>query len=317
VQFPPIEPFATGYLPVSDGNEIYWETSGNPDGKPALYLHGGPGSGVGTGYRRNFDPGQYLIVSLDQRGCGRSRPLVSDALADLATNTTQALIADLEALRRHLGIDKWLVTGLSWGTTLALAYAQAHPDHVTELVLGAVTSTSPAEVEWITESVGRIFPEAWDRFEAASGRTPGQRVIDAYYDRITDPDPAVRAHAAKDWCAWEDVHVSLDPNHAPFPDFEDPEFRAVFATLVIHYWKHSGFAGESGLLAGMDKIAHIPGVLIHGRMDVSGPLVTAWELHKRWPNSELIVIEGEGHGGPDMIAELRRAYARFASNAPT
>ena len=315
MQFPPLEPFATGYLPVSDGNEIYWETSGNPDGKPALYLHGGPGSGVGNGYRRNFDPDQYLIVSLDQRGCGRSRPLVSDALANLATNTTQALITDLEALREHLRVEKWLVTGLSWGTTLALAYAQAHPDRVTELVLGAVTTTSPAEVEWIAELVGRIFPEAWDRFEAASGRTPGQRVIDAYYERITDPDPAIRAQAAKDWCAWEDIHVSLDPNHAPFEDFEDPEFRAVFATLVIHYWKHSGFAGEGGLLAGVDRISHIPGVLIHGRMDVSGPLVTAWELHKRWPGSELFVIEGEGHGGEDMISEVRRAYARFAPNA--
>jgi proline iminopeptidase len=315
MQFPPIEPYATGYLPVSDGNEIYWEATGNPGGKPALYLHGGPGSGVGTGYRRNFDPSQYLIVSLDQRGCGRSRPLISEPGADLATNTTQALIADLEALREHLGMDTWLVTGLSWGTTLALAYAQAHPDRVTELVLGAVTSTSPEEVEWITESVGRIFPEAWDRFEAASGRTPGQRVIDAYYERITDPDPAIRAQAAKDWCAWEDVHVSLDPKNAPHSGFDDPGFRMIFATLVIHYWTHSGFAGEGGLLAGMDKIAHIPGVLIHGRMDVSGPLVTAWELHKRWPGSELIVVEGEGHGGADMIAELRRAYARFAPYA--
>jgi proline iminopeptidase len=317
MQFPPIEPFATGYLSVSDGNEIYWEASGNPGGKPALYLHGGPGSGLGTGYRRNFDPAQYLIVSLDQRGCGRSRPLVSDALACLATNTTHALIADLEALREHLGIDAWLVTGLSWGTTLALAYAEAHPDRVTELVLGAVTTTSPEEVEWITESVGRIFPEAWDRFAAASGRTSAQRVIDAYYERVTDPDPAVRAQAALDWCAWEDIHVSLDPNHTPSENFEDPQFRTVFASLVIHYWKHSGFAGEGGLLAGLDRISHIPGVLIHGRMDVSGPVVTAWELHKRWPGSQLIVIEGEGHGGKDMIAEVRRAYARFAPNAQT
>ena len=142
-------------------------------------------------------------------------------------------------------------------------------------MLGAVTTTSPAEVEWITESVGRIFPEEWDRFEAASQRKSGQRVIDAYYELITDPDPAVREAAARDWCRWEDVHVSLDPNHTPHPDFDDPAYRMVFATLVIHYWKHAGFAGDGGLLAGMDKVAHIPGVLIHGRIDVSGPLVTA------------------------------------------
>jgi proline iminopeptidase len=314
VTFPPIEPFAAGHLSVGDGNEIYWEASGNLDGKPALYLHGGPGSGAGTGYRRNFDPDQYLIVSFDQRGCGRSRPLVSDPAADLSTNTTRALISDIEALRNHFGAEQWLIMGLSWGTTLALAYAQAHPDRVSELVLGAVTTTSPDEVEWITESVGRIFPEEWDRFAAASGRKSGQRVIDAYYDLITSPDPAVREAAARNWCRWEDVHVSLDPSHAPHPGFDDPAYRLVFATLVIHYWKHAGFARDGGLLAGMDTIAHIPGVLAHGRIDVSGPLVTAWELHKRWPGSELIVIEHEGHGGDAMIDALRRAIARFAPN---
>ena len=144
-------------------------------------------------------------------------------------------------LRQHFGVEQWLVMGLSWGTTLALAYAQARPDRVSELVLAAVTTTSPAEVEWITESVGRIFPEEWDRFEAASQRTSGQRLIDAYYELITSPDPAVREAAARDWCRWEDVHVSLDPNHTPHPDFDDPAYRMVFATLVIHYWKHAGF----------------------------------------------------------------------------
>jgi proline iminopeptidase len=310
--FPPIEPFATGYLTVSDGNEIYWETSGNPDGKPALHLHGGPGSGTGPGYRRRFDPEKFLIVGFEQRGCGRSRPLVIDPDApDLATNTTQVLIADIEALREHLGVEKWLVTGLSWGSTLALAYAQAHPDRVSEIVLLAVTTTSPAEVEWITESVGNIFPREWEQFEAASHRKPGQRVIDAYYDLITDPDPAVREDAARAWCTWEDTHVSLVPGYVPDSRYDDPEFRLVFATLVIHYWKHSGFAAEGGLLAYMDRIAHIPGVLIHGKLDFSGPLVTAWNLHKVWPNSELIVID-EGHGGDEMIEEMLRAIARFA-----
>lgn len=313
--FPPIEPFATGYLPVGDGNEIYWEASGNPNGTPALHLHGGPGSGMMAGYRRRFDPDRFLIVGFEQRGCGRSRPLATDPAADLSTNTTPALVADIETLRVHLGVERWLVTGLSWGTTLALAYAQAHPDRVRALVLFAVTTTSAAEVEWITETIGRVFPREWEQFEAAAHRTAGQRLIDAYYDRITHSDPGVREQAARAWCAWEDTHVSLDPKYVPNPRYDDPVFRQVFATLVIHYWKHAGFAGEGGLLAGMDRIAHIPGVLIHGRLDVSSPLETAWRLHKAWPASELVVVGDEGHGGEAMIDELVRAIARFAPSA--
>jgi proline iminopeptidase len=167
-------------------------------------------------------------------------------------------------------------------------------------------------VEWITETIGAVFPQEWEAFEAASRRKPGQRVIDAYYELITDPDPAVRAQAARDWCTWEDVHVSLMTGGAPSPRYEDAQFREVFATLVTHYWKHAGFAGEGGLLAGMDRIAHIPAVLIHGLMDVSGPLVTAWNLHKVWPASELIVVKGEGHGGDEMIDLMIDAIARFA-----
>jgi proline iminopeptidase len=311
VLFPAIEPFASGYLPVGDGNEIYWETAGNPNGKPALHLHGGPGGGMGNGYRRRFDPEKFLIVGFEQRGCGRSRPLAIEPGADLATNTTQHLIADIERLREHLGIDKWLVTGLSWGTTLGFAYAQAHPERVSELLLFAVTMTTAFEVEWITEAMGNVFPREWELFEAASGRKPGQRVIDAYYERITDPDPAVREAAARAWCAWEDVHITLDPNFSPHPLFEDPVYRGVIATLVIHYWKHSAFYGDGELLAGMDRLAGIPGVLIHGRLDVSSPLVTAWRAHKAWPGSELIVF-GDGHGGGDMIAALIEATHRFA-----
>lgn len=311
--FPPIEPFDGGLLPTSDGNVIYWEASGNLDGKPALHLHGGPGSGTMTGYRRRFDPDRFLIVSFDQRGCGRSRPLVSEPDTDLSTNTTQAQIADIESLRSHLGVERWLVTGLSWGTTLALAYAQAHPERVSELALAAVTTTSAAEVEWITEAIGRVFPREWEAFEIAAHRTPGQRIIDAYYELITDPDPAIRESAALAWCRWEDTHVSLDPRYAPNPRYEDPLFRQIFATLVIHYWKHAGFAGEGGLLAHMDRVAEIPGVLIHGRLDVSSPFITAWELHKAWPTSELIVVDDEGHGGDAMIDALIGAIARLAS----
>ncbi|MGH2584880.1 MAG: prolyl aminopeptidase [Dehalococcoidia bacterium] len=313
--FPPIEHFATGLLPVGDGNTIYWEASGNPDGTPALHLHGGPGGGIMTGYRRRFDPEKFLIVSFEQRGCGRSRPLVTDPAADLSTNTTPALIADIEALRTHLGVARWLVTGLSWGSTLALAYAQAHPDRVSEIVLFAVTTTSASEVEWITETMGRLFPREWEQFAAAAQRKPGQRLIDAYYELITHPDPTVREDAARAWCTWEDTHVSLDPRYAHNPRYDDPQFRQVFAALVIHYWRHAGFAGEGGLLAGMERIARIPGVLIHGRLDVSSPLETAWNLHGAWPGSELIVVDDEGHGGEAMIEEMVRAIARFAPTA--
>ncbi len=313
--FPPIETFASGWLPVGDGNEIYWEASGNPNGKPALRLHGGPGSGIMTGYRRDFDPGKFLIVAFEQRGCGRSRPRATEPVADLSTNTTAALIADIEVLRTHLGVEAWLLTGVSWGTTLALAYAQAHPERVSEIVLAAVTTTTAAEVDWITEQMARVFPREWDQFAAAASPKPGQRLIDAYYERITHSDPVVREQAARAWCTWEDVHVSLDPRHAPSPRYEDPEFRLLFATLVIHYWKHAAFIGGDGLLANMASISHLPGILIHGRLDVSSPLETAWRLHRAWPGSELIVVENDGHGGETMIDELASAIARFAPHA--
>lgn len=292
-------------LAMPDGASIYWETSGNPRGKPALHLHGGPGSGLAPNYRQRFDPERYLIVGIDQRGCGRSRPLATESLAALRSNTTQALIDDLEAVRSHLGISEWMVSGQSWGSTLGVAYAQAHPQRVTELALMAVTTTSAEEVEWLTESVGRVFPREWDRF--ASLARPGQRVIDAYYERITSQE---RESAARAWCEWEDVHVSFAPNAAPDPRFEDATFRLLFATLVIHYWKHAAFV-PAGLLSGMDRIAHIPAVLVHGALDISSPLVTAWHLHQRWPASELIVVD-EGHSGSGMMEALLAAHARFA-----
>ena len=313
MKFPAIDPFATGQLPVTNGNKIYWEAAGNPRGKPALHLHGGPGSGITPGYRRLFDPERFLIVSFEQRGCGRSRPLVTDPDADLSTNTTPALLSDIEELRRYLGVEAWLVSGVSWGTTLALAYAQAHPDRVTEIVLTAVTTTTRFEVEWVTEQMRRIFPREWDQFAAAARPQPGQRLIDAYYERITHPDRQVRESTASAWCAWEDVHISLDPKHTPSPRYRDPEFGLLFATLVIHYWKHSAFVTGDGILANMDRISHIPGVLIHGRWDVSSPLETAWELHKAWPGSQFVVVDVDGHGGETMGVELTRAIAQFST----
>lgn len=309
---PPIQPFDSGLLRRPDGAELYWETSGDPRGRPALYLHGGPGSGLGAGgYRRRFDPERYLIVGLDQRGCGRSRPLAIDDLRSLDTNTTAALIDDLEALREYLGIDRWLVHGVSWGTTLALAYALRHPRRVTELVLTAVTSGSREEVDWISEGVGAIFPEAW---EALSAPVPaGGRVVETYARLLRDPDPAVRAATADAWDAWESTHVSLDPNWVPGPMVEDARERQNFATLVTHYWANDCFLpGPDRILDRVHALAGIPGVLIHGRHDVSGPAITAWRLHRAWPASRLEIVEGEGHGGPEEMELTARAIDAFA-----
>lgn len=309
--FDAIVPFATGYLPVSDGKEIYWEISGNPKGKPALYLHGGPGAGISGGYRRHFDPEKFLIVSFEQRGCGRSRPRVTDLGIDLTTNTTQALISDIEQLRTHLNVDKWRLLGISWGTTLALAYAQAHPERVSALVLAAVTTTTSAEVEWVTQDMRRIFPREWDQFAAAAPTMPGERLIDAYYRQITSSDLKVRENASRAWCAWEDIHVSLDPQYQPNQRFQDLDFSLPFSILTIHYWKHSAFLEHSSLLNNLSRISHLPCTLIHGRLDISSPLDIAWGLHKAWPGSELKIIEDEGHGGSSMYKEITAAIQRI------
>jgi proline iminopeptidase len=277
-----------------------------------VWLHGGPGSGLMSGgYKRSPDPERWLIVGLDQRACGRSHPLVTEPGFDLSTLTTQALIDDLEELREHLGIARWLVAGGSWGTTLALAYGQAHPGRVLGFVLASVTDGSRAYVEWISERIGRVFPEAWDDFAAASGRRPGQRLLDAYVQRLTDPDPDVRSAAALAWCTWEDAHISLSTSFQPGLAQRDPQFREVFALQVAHSWANNAFLGEHGILDRLDVITHLPAVLIHGRLDISGPLVTAWELHKRWPRSRLQVIEHEGHGGKEMSAAIGHAYTEL------
>ncbi|MDA8069534.1 MAG: prolyl aminopeptidase [Actinomycetota bacterium] len=307
---PAIEPFASGLLAVGGDVEIYWETSGNPHGRPALYLHGGPGSGLGPGgYRRRYDPERYLIVGIDQRGCGRSRPLVTEALDALKLNTTKALIDDIEAVREHLGIDRWLVSGVSWGTTLALAYALTHPQRVTELVLVAVAATSRREIDWLTEDMQRVFPEAWERFAADSGRVAGERIVSAYARRLTQGDQVDRARAADAWDAWEAAHM-----RRPAPLFEDPIMRAVYATLVTHYWSHDGFlAGDAAILNRTAELKDIPTVLIHGRIDVSGPAITAWQLHEAIPGSRLVIVEEEGHGGPTMMEHMSAEIDAFGS----
>lgn len=303
----------SGLLDVGHGHRIHWETSGRADAVPALWLHGGPGSGLRSDrYRGLFADDRFLVVGVDQRGCGRSRPLATEPGA-LVGQDSATLIRDLEAVREHLGIERWMVTGGSWGSTLALAYAQEHPERVLAIGLAAVMSTSRGEVDWITEGVGAIFPEAWQRFEAASGRRPGERVVEAYARRLaaTD-DPADRVAAADDWDAWESTHVSLDPAWRPGPTVEDPADRLVFATLVTRYWAGDGLLpGGAPIAERMERIAAIPAVLVHGRHDISGPVITAWALHRVWPASELIVIEEEGHGGPAATAALRAGLLRL------
>jgi proline iminopeptidase len=215
------------------------------------------------------------------------------------------LIADIEMLRVMLGVDRWTVLGLSWGTTLGLAYAEAHPQRVKALVLGFVTTTSRREVQWITQDVGRIFPREWDRFaNAVPDHLRHLSLVDAYAAMLSDADPAVRDQAASEWCAWEDAHVSLTPGHVPNPRFQDPEFRLRFARLVTHYWRHAAFLEEDQLIRDAPKLNGIPGVLIHGRYDVSGPLVTAWQLSRRWTTSRLHILDDAGHGGGNEFMPL-------------
>ncbi|MDQ3655753.1 MAG: prolyl aminopeptidase [Chloroflexota bacterium] len=314
-RYPTIEPYDSGMLDVGDGHHVYWECCGNPDGKPAIYLHGGPGSGSSPGQRRFFDPAVYRAVLFDQRGSGRSRPLADEPDADLSANTTAHLIADIEALRQLHGIEKWTILGMSWGTTLGLAYAQAHPWRVNAMVLALVTTTSQREVEWLTRDVGRIFPEAWERFSAAvPGPLQHLPLVDAYATLLFDADPAVRDHAARAWCAWEDAHVSLAPGHRPNPRFEDRGFRLRFARLVTHYWRNAAFLEEDQLLRDAATLNGIPSVLIHGRYDVSSPLETAWRLSQSWTTSRLSVMEDAGHGGGDtLLALIDDALANFGA----
>jgi proline iminopeptidase len=304
-----------GMLDVGDGHRLYWEVCGNPDGKPAVVLHGGPGSGCTAGMRRFFDPDAYRIVLFDQRGCGRSTPHAGGPTVDLSTNTTEHLLADIELLRRHLAVDRWLVFGASWGSTLGLAYAERHPERVTEVVLCAIATTSHREVRWITRDVGRLFPEQWARFR--DGVPVAERdgsLVEAYSRLLADADPAVRTRAARDWCDWEDAHVRVRPDHGHDPRYDDPVFRMAFARLVTHYWRHAGWLEDGILLRDARRLAAIPGVLVHGRLDVSGPLDVAWELSRAWRGSRLVVVDDAGHSARDrgMAEALVAATDRFA-----
>lgn len=316
-------PVAQGMLEVDDGNRLYWEEWGSPEGVPALYLHGGPGGGLGASrYRERFDLTTTRLIGFEQRGCGRSTPHVSDPSVSLDGQTTAQLVEDIERVRTHLGVTAWLVNGVSWGSTLALAYAQAHPDRVVGLVLYAVTTTSRREVEWITEGVGMIFPEAWDRFaghaeRAGVGYRRGEgRLVDAYAQLMASSEESVREAATQEWALWEDTHVSIGAGGLRRdPRWADHRFRHAFVRLTAHYWSNDGFC-QPPILDRADRLHGIPGVLIHGRRDVSSPVRTAWELHRRWPGSTLLIDEGDGHGGSSMLHTWREANERLATTRP-
>ena len=303
-------PLECGLLDVGDGHRVHWEQSGNPAGLPVVCLHGGPGSGCSPGWRRWFDPDRFRVVLLDQRGCGRSTPSAAD---DLRANTTHHLVADLERLRAHLGIERWMLFGGSWGSTLGLAYATAHPERVSAAVLFSVVTTSRREVEWVTRDMGRLFPAAWEEFRA--GVPAAERdgsLVDAYARLLDSPSPEVRERAARDWCRWEDTHVAVTANHTPDPRYDDPVFRMVFARLVTHYWRHAAWLPEGALLRGVAALGDIPAVLVTGRMDVSGPPDVAWRLARAWPGAELVIVDDAGHGSgyPGMREALLAAVDR-------
>ncbi|HEU5332973.1 MAG TPA: prolyl aminopeptidase [Actinocrinis sp.] len=319
VRYPPLEPYEHGMLDVGDGHHIYWESCGNPRGKPALFVHGGPGSGCRTGTRRYFDPERYRLIMFDQRGSGRSLPHASDPAADMGANTTEHLLRDMERLREHLGIERWLLNGGSWGSTLLLAYAERFPERVSEIVVVGVTTSRPAEIEWLYGGLRRFFPEQWERFRA--GAPESARDGDLYhmlagYSRLmNDPDPAVREKAAADWCAWEDTAISLEPNGVPNAYGARPP-KAVLALVRIcaHYFSNKMFLDDEVLLREAGRLKGIPGVLIHGRLDLSGPLDTAWDLAQRWPDAEIVLVMDSGHTGSDEFrAQWRGALDRFAS----
>jgi proline iminopeptidase len=310
--YPPLEPYDSGLLDVGDGNRVYWETSGNPDGKPAVVVHGGPGSGGHRSSRRYFDPERYRIVIFDQRGCGESLPHASDLETDMSVNTTHHLIADMELLREHLGIERWLLYGGSWGSTLILAYAQRFPERVSEIVILGVTTGRREEIDWLYGGVARFFPEAHARFRA--GASDDGDLVAAYARLVESPDPAVREKATWDWLTWEDAVVSLEEQGTPgvYSDRTLEEALA-FVRICAHYFSHDAWLEDGELIRNAGRLAGIPGALLHGRHDLGSPVGTAWELAQAWPGSELVVVSDSGHTGSDTMRRLAvGATDRFA-----
>lgn len=295
-----------GFLDVGFGHHLWWRVDGPQDGVPVVVLHGGPGSGTSDVLLEWCDPRIRRVVRVDQRNCGRSRPHAGQPVVDLSHNTTADLIDDLECLREHLLIERWIVAGVSWGTTLALAYAQAHPGAVAGMVLVAVVTTGAAEVEWITRGMGVRFPRQWEQFVSVLPLDDGDGNLAASYHRLLmDPDPEVHASAAAAWCAWEDTHVAVDGRITHNPRYDDPAFRLCFARIVTHYWSHAAFLPDGQLLDQMGRLAGIPGVLVHGARDLSSPASVARAVHAAWPHSQLVIVDESGHGLPPV--QIRQA----------
>ncbi len=312
--YPAIEPTRSGSLPVSDGHTLYWEESGNPEGKPVVFLHGGPGGGSDPKHRRYFDPARYRIVVFDQRGSGKSTPHAS-----LEHNTTWHLVADIERLREELGIERWQVFGGSWGSTLALAYAQTHPERVTELVLRGIFLLRKQEIDWFYQrGAGAIFPDAWEPYEGHIPEAERGDLVSAYYARLTSDDDAVRREAARIWSVWEGRTSCLIPDVELIERTAGDAFSLAFARIECHYFMNGGWlTGERALLApaNLDRMRHIPGVIVQGRYDVVCPAESAWALHKAWPEAALHIVPDAGHSAsePGIVHELVTATDGFAA----
>jgi len=293
--YPPIEASRTGSLDVGDGHVLHWEESGNPDGLPAVFLHGGPGSGCEPWHRRFFDPARYRIVLFDQRGAGRSTPH-----AGLEANTTPHLVADIERLRTTLGVERWVVFGGSWGSTLGLAYAEAHPERVLGLVLRGIFLCRPRDIQWFYQSgADRLFPEAWAEYRAAIPAAEHGDMVRAFHRRLTDPDRAVRVAAARAWSVWEGRTSCLRPNPGVLAHFAEPAVAVSLARIECHYFVHDCFMEPDQLLRDAGRIAGIPGFIVHGRYDVVCPVEQALALHQAWPRAELQIVPDAGHSAAE------------------
>jgi proline iminopeptidase len=314
--YPEIEPYDAGLLDVGDGQAIYWETCGNPDGKPVVFLHGGPGGGSSADHRRLFDPARYRIVLFDQRGCGRSTPHASAAEYDLSANTSGHLVADIEKLRRHLGVDTWQVFGGSWGSALALAYAETHPDRVRELVLRGIFTLRRAELDWFYEGgAAAVFPDLWEQFLAPVPVEQRGHLIRAYSTLLHDPDPAVHATAAIAWSRWESSTITLLPRPDVIARFTEPSYALAFARIENHYFVHGGWWEDGQLIRDAGRLADIPTVIVQGRYDMCTPPMTAWALAEAMPHAQLRMIPDAGHAfdEPGILDALLEETDRFAA----
>ena len=309
--YPPLEPYQSGMLDTGDGHSVYWELCGKPGGKPVVFLHGGPGAGCSAEHRRLFDPQRYQILLFDQRGCGRSRPT-----AGLENNTTWHLVADIERLRTMLGVQRWQVFGGSWGSTLALAYAQTHPERVTELIVRGIFTLRRSELLWYyQEGASWLYPDLWEQYLAPIPVAERGDLMAAFRRRLVGADPVQQMAAAKAWSLWEGQTITLLPDAANRHKHDDDAYALAFARIENHYFVHAGWLDEGQLLRDAHKLAAIPGVIIQGRYDVCTPARTAWDLHRAWPQAQFHLVEGAGHAfsEPGILECLRQATDQFAA----